>query len=440
TQLCPGSYSFTWDGTMNKVGMPPPTTAPRGLYTFNIIVQGACPYDMDQMRSQSLKITDHELNALPPDDCQARYKLSDTKPASSAGVKLYALTPDKGYDKVWEATDGTALTPTWNEVIIPGSVLDPLEEYRPVFWAIDDHIETDKAHRRKPALEVNVNPCLGTAVDFGISNLSEDMAETAAKEQDNVFYFRPGKSGQVVVLTRKLGRDWEVKLPYIKVANPKEELTQGYYVGIWYKPFQNKQERPLKKKQIDRPASWVWYALGWDPQIGYIGSSRVNVFSWAVHGSFSPPTVWFADNTSITADQISSSNLNFRNLRCAILLNCTHDELEEPTSEESKKMFDAFSAKGAHFVGGIRGGPIYTTEASKFAQVFWKLATKGEKIGDGYYLVPLYSAVIEAFSAAYPYLNPIDGGPVLRRGRGIEGTLGGWIQAVTLGSQTSLLY
>ncbi|MBC7329987.1 hypothetical protein H5T88_06465 [bacterium] len=36
-----------WDGTMNKVGMPPPATAPRGIYTFDIKVQGACPKEDD---------------------------------------------------------------------------------------------------------------------------------------------------------------------------------------------------------------------------------------------------------------------------------------------------------------------------------------------------------------------------------------------------------
>ena len=57
TQLCPGTYTFTWDGTANQTSYPPNNIAPAGLYTFDISVQGACPYDTDKMRSFYLTIS-----------------------------------------------------------------------------------------------------------------------------------------------------------------------------------------------------------------------------------------------------------------------------------------------------------------------------------------------------------------------------------------------
>ena len=53
--LCPGGYTFTWDGTQNVGGSG---TAPAGLYTFNIVAQGAYPNDADDLRSRALTITE----------------------------------------------------------------------------------------------------------------------------------------------------------------------------------------------------------------------------------------------------------------------------------------------------------------------------------------------------------------------------------------------
>jgi hypothetical protein len=51
TKMCPGSYSWTWNGQRNIGGGG---TAPWGLYTFNIFVEGASPYDKDFLRSTQL--------------------------------------------------------------------------------------------------------------------------------------------------------------------------------------------------------------------------------------------------------------------------------------------------------------------------------------------------------------------------------------------------
>lgn len=51
-KLCPGSYPWTWNGTKN-IGAR--EVAPWGLYTFNIFVEGASPYDKDSLRSSQLR-------------------------------------------------------------------------------------------------------------------------------------------------------------------------------------------------------------------------------------------------------------------------------------------------------------------------------------------------------------------------------------------------
>ena len=66
-QEAPGSYSFTWDGTVNVVPPPPPPDglAPAGLYVFDIEVIGAAPgYDEDCLRSRALRVGERELSPL----------------------------------------------------------------------------------------------------------------------------------------------------------------------------------------------------------------------------------------------------------------------------------------------------------------------------------------------------------------------------------------
>jgi hypothetical protein len=154
-QLCPGTYTFTWDGTMNKVGMPPPTTAPRGLYTFDIKVQGACPYDTDCMRSQALKIAGHEVNPPTQESTQyeIKYLLQDSKKPSQAGVALY----DVGFQSMLSLQGTTEISPTWNTLYLNETEVDMSNGGPSIFLfsAMDDHREMDKAHRRKPALEVD---------------------------------------------------------------------------------------------------------------------------------------------------------------------------------------------------------------------------------------------------------------------------------------------
>ena len=102
-QLCPGTYTFTWDGTMNKVGMPSPTIAPRGLYAFDIKVQGACPYDADRMRSSYLKISG--ISIAPQAFCPCfdeitniGFNLSENTLGNVAVMKIFNKMKEKEKD------------------------------------------------------------------------------------------------------------------------------------------------------------------------------------------------------------------------------------------------------------------------------------------------------------------------------------------------------
>jgi hypothetical protein len=71
-KICPGSYSFTWDGTVNAgyYEYPPDewsNIAPSGLYTFDVEVI-ANPYDRDAVRSQALTVVPGPVEYLGYDD------------------------------------------------------------------------------------------------------------------------------------------------------------------------------------------------------------------------------------------------------------------------------------------------------------------------------------------------------------------------------------
>ena len=187
TQLCPGAYTFTWDGTANQTSYPPNNIAPVGLYTFDITVNGKTPDglvindDKDRMRSSALKIVDHDAVMIDIDKYRVSYILNDTKEAYQAGVDAY----DPDLQKLTGITDGTAKAPTINTADIAVQT-DVCGTYRFIFWAIDDHRELDKSHRRKPALEVNKAYTIPSAANFafhtfwGLKGSTRKAAQVAA--------------------------------------------------------------------------------------------------------------------------------------------------------------------------------------------------------------------------------------------------------------------
>mgnify|MGYP000300736701 FL=1 len=76
-KMCPGGYSFPWDGTVNTgdYGYPPEegsNIAPAGLYTFDVEVE-ANPYDKDAVRSKALRVDSMFVEDLGVNEATGEY-------------------------------------------------------------------------------------------------------------------------------------------------------------------------------------------------------------------------------------------------------------------------------------------------------------------------------------------------------------------------------
>jgi len=180
-QIAPGSYDFTWDGTMNTgyygyyegppYGEEPSNIAPAGLYVFDIEVIGVAPgYDEDCLRSRTLWIGEHEVYLLAHpleaqvsfktpfnDTIRAFYLLHDNVSASSVLIETY----DPNFALIASVSGTTKTIPEsttpsaedWNVVDFSASLTEPTA-YLPyffVFWAWDGHSSYYKSHRPKTA-------------------------------------------------------------------------------------------------------------------------------------------------------------------------------------------------------------------------------------------------------------------------------------------------
>jgi len=90
--MAPGSYNFTWDGSVNVVPPPPPPDgkAPAGLYVFDIEVIGVAPgYDEDWLRSRVLEIGDHDVVTIGLNLYRVGYILYSYRDASDAWVEVW---------------------------------------------------------------------------------------------------------------------------------------------------------------------------------------------------------------------------------------------------------------------------------------------------------------------------------------------------------------
>jgi hypothetical protein len=159
-KLAPGSYSFTWDGSVNVVPPPPPDgKAPAGLYVFDIDVIGIAPgYDEDWLRSRALRVGEHEIVPLAPKLYDAQYILRSNRDASEAWVEVY----DPMLQCIAGPTRGSThaipeeVTPTntdWNHIYISVDLQFASDQpYRFVFGARDNFPDYNKAHRKKVCL------------------------------------------------------------------------------------------------------------------------------------------------------------------------------------------------------------------------------------------------------------------------------------------------
>jgi len=177
-KICPGSYDFTWDGTMkngNYEGMPdgeePTNIAPEGLYTFDVEVTGVAPYDHDWLRSKELKVVLGAVEELGVDEetgdhfYSVRYFLIDRRNASKGTLYLY--DPNLEILQTWdvsgllcldhEAKDGLVANPEGQQhallVRIPKSILKPGQHYF-VLNFTDNSSDIMKNHTDKMTLHI----------------------------------------------------------------------------------------------------------------------------------------------------------------------------------------------------------------------------------------------------------------------------------------------
>ena len=159
-KICPGSYSFTWDGTVNVVPPPPPPDglAPAGLYVFDIEVIGIAPgYDEDTLRSRALRIGEHEVVPVSKYMVEAKYVLYSGRNASDAWIDVWELVnlshvtgPIHGPT---HAIPENTFPQESDYNVVQFSVSTEVSTiYAFLFWARDDYPDIDKFHRRKIAL------------------------------------------------------------------------------------------------------------------------------------------------------------------------------------------------------------------------------------------------------------------------------------------------
>jgi hypothetical protein len=184
-KICPGSYSFTWDGTVNTgyYEYPPDewsNIAPAGLYTFDVEVI-ANPYDRDAVRSQALTVVPGPVEYLgyddggtPEDESDDNllyylrwYALYSGRDASYGEIWLY--DPDLERVQIWivpvlqcvvhENCDGLTANPNGEIhgviISVPVSLMDKAGTYRFVLHFYDDYADSYRNHQIKAALELN---------------------------------------------------------------------------------------------------------------------------------------------------------------------------------------------------------------------------------------------------------------------------------------------
>ena len=184
-KLCPGGYSFPWDGTMNTgyYGYPPEegsNIAPSGLYTFDVEVE-ANPYDKDAVRSKALRVVSGSVDYLgyddggtPEDESDDNhlyylrwYALYSGRDASWGEIWLY--DPDLVKVQGWGVPMLVCVVHGWNDglganpngevhgviISVPVSLMEKAGTYRFVLHFYDDYTDSYRNHQVKAASEVN---------------------------------------------------------------------------------------------------------------------------------------------------------------------------------------------------------------------------------------------------------------------------------------------
>ena len=182
-KLCPGGYSFSWDGTMNTgyYGYPPEegsNPAPAGLYTFDVEVE-ANPYDKDAVRSKALRV-----ERLPgrivfkKEYYDFWYELTSNRNARSGVYHLY--DPDLAFVAIGfidgleclahGMADGLIANPSGVQhgvlTHIPWDWMHKTGRYRCILHFCDNHSDFYKDHTNKLALPIEFEVCVPEAHNY----------------------------------------------------------------------------------------------------------------------------------------------------------------------------------------------------------------------------------------------------------------------------------
>ncbi|MBC7328684.1 hypothetical protein H5T87_11335, partial [bacterium] len=172
--LCPGTYTYQWDGKIAQGTPPVSKVAPSGIYPYDIEVLGASPYDTDSRCSKNLKITQTKAEVvgglddcsswdgsspIPPLQAKVSYVLEDATAKNAYSAKITVF--NKSIQNLGEEEDGTitnlpgTTNPVWNQKTLNIELTPQDFPYIFLVSAVDDYLEMDKAHRRKTALQKN---------------------------------------------------------------------------------------------------------------------------------------------------------------------------------------------------------------------------------------------------------------------------------------------
>ena len=175
--LCPGSYTYTWDGKSNQ--LPALNRVfPAGIYLYDISVQGVSPYDTDTRCSLYLKVKGTKLDILSCDEqttsLQVSYVLEDPSGRAAKSTKIKCFHPEMEF--VTEVSGGTVTNPpnradpAWNVTCVDIPTGDKWGGWLSLICPIDNHAEQYKNHTPKPAIPKNSHlPSLhaGVVIDAG---------------------------------------------------------------------------------------------------------------------------------------------------------------------------------------------------------------------------------------------------------------------------------
>jgi hypothetical protein len=389
TQLCPGTYAFTWDGTANQTSYPPNNIAPTGLYTFDIAVQGACPYDTDKMRSEVVdaKQTCLDVNLDSPDNYKFGYVLesSDGKPASTVTVNVFLNAADN-FKLATQITGGTKAiqkgsTPSdsdWNyvgfsqKIIQSGGALETPEiaKFFAVISGFDNNLN-NKQHHNKPLLELNSRKNPPTAALFASNDQPSTCLALEGKAAGDL------KSGAF----RVKGFDSSGK----PILSPDPTKFREYWV---LKNGSANQKIPIFYfvSTLAYDGLYVWRALSNVDVFTFIGHAWGDAIYLGPYGQFhsviytgKPAGIQNIPN-KYKADDLDSGAL--QQLHLAVLGGCSLYGTSVPP------LTTALHDKGAQLVLYVTGESrpsgtciLYDSYASLWAKKFFHYAAKGYKSG-----------------------------------------------------------